>query len=334
MKNRLTRKIHGKNIVVIGGGTGTYTVLTGLKKYPVNLTAIVTMADDGGSTGLLRDELGVLPPGDVRRCLVALSSSDLTMRELMNYRFENGSLKGHSFGNIFLSALEKVTGSFDEAIEKASEILRLKGRVVPVTLDKVRLFGYFQNGKVLRHEFEFHRANLRGLRKVVLQPRARLNPKAAQAISHADALLIGPGDFYSSLLPNLLVEGVSKAILKSKGKKIFICNLMTKKGHTDGWTVRTFTEHIETYLGGPVTYVIYNNRMPDAKLLGRYALEDELPVKVDKDLPKNKFIGADLINRKPPQISKSDPLAWKRTLIRHHPDRLARRILKIISQRE
>src|SRR3989338_2106778 len=136
---RQTSKSRRKNVVVMGGGTGTYTVLSGLKQYPLNLAAICTMADDGGSTGILRDELGVLPPGDIRQCLVALSRSDLLMRDLMNYRFSQGSLKGHSFGNILLSALEKVTGSFDEAVEKASDILRLEGKVIPATLTKTRL---------------------------------------------------------------------------------------------------------------------------------------------------------------------------------------------------
>ena len=150
-----------KNIVVIGGGTGTFTVLSGLKRYPYNLAAIVTMSDDGGSTGMLRDELGVLPPGDVRQCIVALSSSDKLMRTLMNYRFDNGKLKGHSFGNLLLSALEKITGSFDEAVEKAGEVLRIRGRVVPATLDEVRLMA--QVGKrIIRGEEKIQNSHLNG----------------------------------------------------------------------------------------------------------------------------------------------------------------------------
>ncbi len=192
MRKTLKRNGKRKKVVVIGGGTGTYTVLTGLKAYPLNLSAIVTMADDGGSTGILRDELGVLPPGDVRQCLVALSRSDRLMRELMNYRFSRGSLKGHNFGNILLSALEKVTGSFDAAVEKASDILRLAGRVFPATLDKVRLVTYLENGRILKGERTIHSANLKRVRDFKLFPRAKANPKAVEAILKADAVIMGP----------------------------------------------------------------------------------------------------------------------------------------------
>lgn len=314
-----------KNVVVMGGGTGTYTVLTGLKKYRVNLTAIVSMADEGGSTGILRDELGVLPPGDVRQCLVALSSSDLLMRELMNYRFQAGGLKGHSFGNLLLSALEKVTGSFDAAVEKTAEILRLKGSVIPITLEKTRLVAYFQNGKVIKGEDRFHSTNFVRLKSISLQPRVQANPKALAAIHQADVIVIGPGDFYSSLVPNLLVQGISGAICKSKAKKIYVCNLMTKAGHTDGWSVLSYLEHMEQYLGCPFDYIVYNNKHPETRLLRRYARKGERLVQWERGLPKNRFLGADFISKKFPKISKSDVI--KRSLIRHNSDRLAEIIL-------
>src|SRR5580698_8775785 len=231
-----------KNIVVIGGGTGTFTVLSGLKKYPLNLTAIVAMSDSGGSTGTLRDELGVLPPGDVVRCLVALSRQDALMRTLMDYRF----------GNLLLSALEKATGSFDKAVEKASDILRTNGRVIPSTLDKVNLMARVGN-RVIRGEEKIQTTTLNGsLKKLWLEPHGRANPKALKAIAEADAIVIGPGGFYSSVAPNLLVHGISEAIRKSRAKKIFICNLMTKSEHTHGYSVADYAREVETFLGGAV----------------------------------------------------------------------------------
>ena len=315
-----------KNIVVLGGGTGTYTVLLGLKKHKLNLTAVVSMADDGGSTGVLRDELGVLPPGDVRQCLVALSRSDLLMRKLINYRFQNGGLKGHSFGNILLSALEKVGGNFDTAVEKASEILRLEGKVIPATLQKARLVAYV-NGKVLRGESSLSTASLRGLKKLALQPRVKANPKALRAIKEADLIVIGPGDFYCSLAPVLLIDGVTKAICKSKAKKAYICNLMTKIRHTEGWSVAKFTERMQEYLGCELDLVIYNNKRPSAALIRKYAIKGERPVRVEGNLSKDKFFGADLISKKIPEFQKGDRI--KRSLIRHNPDRLAKLLLKI-----
>ncbi|MDP4007339.1 MAG: YvcK family protein [bacterium] len=313
------------HIVVIGGGTGTYTVLSGLKKHPVHLTAIVSMADDGGSTGVLRDELGVLPPGDVRQCLVALSTSDLLMRELMNYRFQSGRLKGHSFGNILLSALEKTTGSFDAAVEKASQILRLEGEVVPATLSKVRLFASMKKGKILRGQKNIHNAMLRGLQRIFLSPCAKANSKALSAIQKADIIVLGPGDFYSSLVPNLLVKGIALAIQKSKAKKIYVCNLMTKASHTDEWSVSDYTKKLEYYLGCSFDIIIYNSKKPENSLVRKYAREGEHWVRPPQKKEK-RFVGGDLINRKILPRQKSDRI-W-RSLIRHHPDRLARAILR------
>lgn len=317
-----------KKIVVIGGGTGTFTVLTGLKKYPLELSAIVSMADDGGSTGMLRDELGVLPPGDVRQCLVALSASDRLMRELMNYRFTAGSLKGHSFGNLLLSALEKTTGSFDKAVEKVSEILRIEGHVIPATLDKVRLVAYV-NGMNIKGQSAINRTSLVNLTRITLEPAARVNPKVREAIRTAHAIVIGPGDFYQSVVPNLLVHGIPDAIRQSRARIIFVCNLMTKAGHTDGWSVETFTKCIERYLGRPVDYVLYNSKHPDPKLIARYAREGEQPIHADRGLSRSKFIGADFVSKKFPKCLHADLL--KRNFIRHNPDRLAKFIMKILS---
>jgi uncharacterized cofD-like protein len=322
-----------KNIVVIGGGTGTFTVLSGLKKYPYNLTAIVTMSDDGGSTGILRDELGVLPPGDVRTCLVALSSSDKLMRTLMNYRFDNGKLKGHSFGNLLLSALEKITGSFDEAVEKASEVLRIRGRVVPATLDKVRLVARVGT-RIIRGEEKIQNSHLNGsLKKLWLEPHGRANPKAIAAIRSADIIIIGPGNLYASLVPNLLVRGIPEAIGKSKAKKIFICNLMTKTEHTHGWSVADYVRSIEAYLGSPIDIVVYNNKKPRPAILSKYAREGDTLTSWDEVPEKRTLIGSNLMSGRPHATNKIGTPAKESSLVRHDPAKLAAIIVKILDKR-
>lgn len=320
LPNRMAAKKR-KKIVVIGGGTGTFTVLTGLKKYPFDLSAIVTMSDDGGSTGMLRDELGVLPPGDVRQCLVALSSSDLLMRTLMNYRFENGKLKGHSFGNLLLSALEKITGSFDEAVEKAGEVLRIRGRVIPSTLDPVTLVAKI-GSRTICGEKAIHTTKIdRNLAQMRLEPRGRANPKALAAIREADAIIIGPGDLYSSLVPNLLVKGIPDAIRKSRAKKIFVCNLMTYEKHGRNFSIADYTAVIEQYLGGSIDLILYNDKLPSGTVTARYAREGESPTRLE--LPERRVaIGGDLIART--MVRKRlvhDPIV--RSLIRHDPEKLA-----------
>jgi uncharacterized cofD-like protein len=316
-----------KNIVVIGGGTGTFTVLTGLKTYPANLTAIVTMSDDGGSTGVLRDELGVLPPGDVRQCLVALSTSDELMRTLMNYRFSEGGLSGHSFGNLLLSALEKITGDFDTAVEKASEVLSIKGRVIPSTLDKVKLAAQV-GGATVVGEHVIHSTKLNGnLQKMWLEPHGRANPKALDAIKKADVIVIGPGDLYSSLIPNLLVKGLPEAIRASKAKKIFVCNLMSYAKHSKNFSVADFVDTIEKYLGGAFDTIVYNSKAPSKSLVERYAREGETLTRLE--LPKNRtLIGEDLVATSGlPKRLKHDKIV--RSLIRHDAAKLAAVIAKI-----
>lgn len=316
-----------KKVVVIGGGTGTFTVLTGLKKYPLDLTAIVSMADDGGSTGRLRDELGVLPPGDVRQCLVALSTSDRLMRELMNYRFEHGKLKGHSFGNLLLSALEKTTGSFDRAVEKASDILRTRGRVVPATLDKVTLVAKLGK-RTVRGEQAVRDTKFKTSPKLSLSPKHRANPKALAALREADVIIIGPGSFYTSVVPDLLVNGMSRAICKSRAKKIYICNLMSHAEHTSDFTVADYTDALRVYLGCAPDVVIFNNTFPPARLLKRYAREGDKPTSWNRLPHDMKAVSANLISRELPVLSKSDKLHAQRTYIRHNPTRLAQAIMR------
>src|SRR3989338_3276043 len=342
-------KNHHANVVVIGGGTGTHTVLKGLKLYDwLNLTAIVSMADNGGSTGILRDELGVLPPGDIRQCLVALSESDQLMRDLFNYRFGTGQLKGHNFGNLFLSALEKVTSSFDQAVSKTSEVLKIKGRVVPVTLESTHLYGVLKNGKVLNGEHAVTTANLRGhdqINRVFLKPRVQASAKALAAIREANLIVVAPGTLYSSIIPIFLVNGIAKAIHNSKAKKIVVCNLMAKGIFTRGFSVDDFLKALEKYAGqNTFDYVIYNKRLPRSNLLKRYQHEG-MPVapplfvknksrtftKV-KDKLRPIFIGGDLVARDPYRPNLNDPLKRQRTLIRHNPERLAKIIVDIIKR--
>lgn len=321
-----------KRVVVIGGGTGTFTVLSGLKRYPVDLTAIVTMADDGGSTGRLRDEFGVLPPGDLRQCLVALSDADLVMRKLFNHRYDRGDLKGHNFGNIFISTLEQVTGSLDKSLDLAGKILNIRGRVLPVTLSRVELVAELKNGKVLQGESalsDYQLVSRFGIKKIFLTPKAKANPKALAAIAEADLIVVGPGNLYASLIPNFLVTGVGAALARAKAKKVYVANLMNKHGHTDDFVVSDYVRVLEEMIGkkGVFDAVVYNTKKPKATLVRKYADEGE-PVVCGKDCAKGNFelIGANLLADGVAKTAKTDLL--RRTLIRHDSDKLASVLIK------
>jgi uncharacterized cofD-like protein len=314
--------ISDKNIVVIGGGTGSFTMLSGLKRYTKNLTAIVSMADDGGSTGVLRDELGVLPPGDVRQCLVALSRSP-KMRELFNYRFDEGTFDGHSFGNILLTALEKATGSFSEAVKTASQILRIDGKVLPATLDNVRLKMIWDDDSVTLHgerviDADFFKHDPRAAR-LALEPAAQPNPAALEAIRNADLVVIAPGDLYTSLGPLLIIEGFGSALMQTKATVAYVCNLVTKEGQTDGFSVDDHVREIERFAGTNCVHVVlYNDQEPTPTLLSRYQQEHAYLVKNDTSSTKQakykaiagKFLG-DIAKK------EEDTLPVTRSLIRH-----------------
>ncbi len=317
-----------KKIVVIGGGTGNFSVLRGLKNYPVDLSAIVSMADDGGSTGILRDELGVLPPGDVRQCLVALSDSSNMMRSLMNYRFENGGLEGHSFGNLLLSALEKVTGSFEKAVEEMGKILFIKGKVIPVTTHQVRLKMLLSNRHLLEGEREVYLSQEidQGYKSIYLEPFPKANPHAIHEMMNADLIVMGPGGLHTSLIPNLLVDGVSEALKNSPAKKTFVVNLMNRKGQTTGFSVKSYLEEICRFVGQDIfDYVLVNNQKPPQELIDVYAEEGDL---VLNDLDDERVILAPLLGETK-EIFKKDLI--KRSLIRHNPIRLAQELMKIVN---
>lgn len=323
----------GAKIVVIGGGTGSFTVLSGLKHYATHITALVNMADDGGSTGQLRDELGALPPGDVRQCLVALSNTP-EVRDLFNYRFEEGSLKGHAFGNLFLTALEKMTGSFASAVETASHVLNIAGRVEPITFSQIRLCAKDEAGTVTEGEFAIVEAKFEGKPQLWLEPKAMIQPEAITAIMEADLVVIAPGNLYSSLAPTLLVEGVPEALRETKAKKVYISNLVTKPGQTDGYTVDEFASEIERFAGkGTLDYVLYNTAMPSKDLLDKYASDGEYAVQYDTGTFKTKTYrakGADLLATQVwTGAQSSDPISHVRSYIRHDPDKVARQLMKI-----
>ncbi|MBI5273393.1 MAG: YvcK family protein [Chlamydiia bacterium] len=316
-----------KKVVVIGGGTGNFVVLEGLKKYPLDLTAVVSMADDGGSTGILRDELGVLPPGDVRQCLVALSNSSRLMRSLMNYRFENGGLGGHSFGNLLLSALEKVTGSFEKAVEEAGKILYIKGKVLPITTHQTRLKMVLDNRRILEGEREIYLSQEidQGYTTLYLEPHPKVNPRVIEEIASADLLVMGPGGLHTSLIPNLLVEGVCEAICKSYAKKVFVVNLMNRKGQTTGFKTSDYLRELVRYLGkDPFDYIMVNVQKPPKPLIEVYANEGDL---VDNDLDQERVIFAHMIGGLHDE-PKRDLL--KRSLIRHDSKKLAQELMKIV----
>jgi uncharacterized cofD-like protein len=323
-------KIQDSRIVVISGGTGGFVVLSGLKKYFDNIVALVGMADDGGSTGQLRDEYGVLPTGDVRQCLVALSRSP-KVRDLFNYRFGDGSVGGHSFGNLFLTALEKITGSFQEGIKLASQILRVRGVVEPITLDKVTLV--IKDGrKTIRGEHNIDHKKFAQPRPAIwLEPKAWLNPAANEAIKTARAVIIAPGSLYTSLGAALVVSGMGRALKKSPAKKIFICNLINEAGQTDGFSPIDYAEELERMAGEQfLDVVMYNNLKPSQQLLERYADDGELPVaavsRAGRASAHFRLVGASLIDKKIAARDPNDKL--KRSLIRHDPDLIARNILK------
>jgi len=329
-----------KNVVTIVGGTGSFVLLSGLKKHPVHLSAIVSMADDGGSTGVLRDELGVLPPGDIRQCLVALSDSSDEMRQLMNYRFEHGALKGHSFGNLLLGALEKINGGFLAGLKEAVKILNVKGEVIPVTADAVNLFLDLKDGTTIKGEAAINNNSALervGIKRLYLKPRARANAHAIKKIKEADIIVIGPGNFYCSIIPNLLVEGITDAIRASKATVIFNCNLVNKNGHTEKFTLDDYADVINGYLGGDrIDFVTFNGKKPTSTLVQKYGKKREFLVpfaKEDRTERSYKVLVTDLLSTVPQRYAKADMLAKYRAFIRHDFEKLAK-IIMFISEIE
>lgn len=321
-----------KRVVVIGGGTGTYQVLVGLKKHNLHISAIVTMSDSGGSTGKLRKELSILPPGDVRRALIALSNLPLdqaVLERLFDYRFETGkSLKGHSMGNLLLAALTQITGREDLAIKEAGRILAVSGYVYPVTLDKNDLCAVLENGKKIIGETNIDKRAEGAayakvpIREVYLKPKATIYTDAREAIEKADLIVLGPGDLYTSILPNLLVEGVPEAINKSKAKVVYIVNLMTKPGETDNFKASNFVNEVKRYLNGAadrLSHVFVNTKLSESlKTIEWYEQHAQEMVEDDLGRKKNGIL-----------VIRGN-FTQKGELIRHSPEKLAKSIVKLL----
>ncbi|MGB4515446.1 MAG: YvcK family protein [Bacillota bacterium] len=317
----------GPKIVVVGGGTGLSTLLRGLKEFTGNLTAIVTVADDGGSSGRLRKEMGVLPPGDIRNCLVALADSEPLMARLFEYRFPEGNssgLGGHNFGNLFIATMSAITGDFEEAVKESSRVLAVRGRVLPSTLDDVVLVAHCQGGNVVYGESTIGKCGVR-IEKVSLLPEnAKALPEALESIADADAIVLGPGSLFTSVIPNLLVEGIKEAILKSNAPRIYVCNVMTQPGETDGFTAADHVEAIIVHAGNGFNddVVVNRSRVPP-KLAEKYSVEGAYPVKVDRDRLRRFGI----------RIVEEDLMSTA-NYARHDSMRVAETLLRIISEDE
>lgn len=278
----------GPSIVAIGGGHGLSTILRGLKLYTEDLTAIVTVADDGGGSGVLREDLNMPPPGDIRNCMEALADTESMMQRLLSYRFTAGRLTGQAFGNLLLAALNGISESFDQAVARMSDVLAITGRILPVTNADVTLEATFENGTSVRGEsriFNFKKAQNCRIREVRLLPEfPPALPSALEAIRQADVILLGPGSLYTSVIPNLLVDGISDAIRNSRALKIYICNIMTQDGETEGMSA---SEHVAALLkhggAGLVDLCLCNSELVSRRLLERYSREDAEPMNVDQE---------------------------------------------------
>ena len=318
----------GPKIAAIGGGTGLSTMLRGLKKYTKNLSAIVTVADDGGGSGVLRRDMGMLPPGDVRHCMEALANTEPIMEKLLTYRFTEGALAGQSFGNLFLAGLNEVIGSFEGAVQHLSKVLAITGEVIPVTNADVQLEAVFENGTRVLGEssiYAFKKEQNCRIDHVNLIPeRPRPLDAALRAIREADLILLGPGSLYTSVIPNLLVDGIAEELARADAPKIYICNIMTQEGETEGCTA---ADHIEALLAhgapGMLDLCLVNNEPVQPDLVEKYQAESAAPMVVDWE--RIAALGLQLVER---------PLADQRgNYARHDPDRLAEAILEIYRNR-
>jgi len=313
----------GPKIVTIGGGTGLSVLLSGLKEYTSNITAIVTVADDGGSSGRLRREFDILPPGDIRNCLVALADAPALMRDLFQFRFDtNSELSGHSFGNLFITVMTRLTGDFEKAIRETSKVLALRGQVIPSTLNNVTLVAEHKDGSVTEGEDKIPKAHL-PIKKVYLRPLEPVaTPEAIKAIGEAQIIVLGPGSLYTSILPNLLIKEITDKIISSSAIKVYVCNIMTQPGETDNLKA---SEHIRTLIKHShpriFNYCIVNTAQASESLLKRYDQEKSHPVIND----------ADNIQKMGYRVIGDDVLL-SGDVIRHDPAKLARIILGFIEE--
>ncbi len=316
-----TRLRRGPRIVVLGGGTGMPNVLSSLKHYTSNLTAVVTVADDGGSSGRLREHFGTPPPGDIRNCIVALSDQETLLNDLFQYRFKShGDLKGHSFGNLFITVMREITGDFGKAVEESSKVLSTRGTVMPVTFESMTLQARLKNGKIVTGESNISSSKSPIDEVMLKEKNVRPNKEVLKAVLEADAIVLGPGSLYTSVLPNLLIPGIAETIALSRAVKIYVCNIMTQPGETDFFSV---SDHVKAILKhtGPnfIHYVIANKEKVPAKLLLHYESNRQEPVVMDE--AEVRALGVKL---------KTANLLHREDLVRHSPEKLGKTIIRLL----
>lgn len=327
-----------KKIVTICGGNGGFSLLRGLKKFDWDLSAIVAMTDDGGSTGRLRKELGVLPPGDIRYCLSALSTLPEPWEKVWNYRFEDGGLKGHTAGNILLAGLEKFYGSFLKAVIEMEKLLHVKGKIVPATLLNATLCVKLKNGKVIRGEHEinvYEKLQKHGVKKLFIEPRARTNPFAIKSIMEADVVLIGPGNLYCSILPTLILPKIKKAIRETKALVVFNCNLVNRKDQTEGFTVEDYIKVINEYLGSNRLDAVTIQKKPTKGKLEALCIKADDLVSQNVVNSKNKkpfVFEFDLLDKECVNRSNADAIAYLRSPVRHDGEKVGKAVINIYSK--
>lgn len=321
--------VKGPKIVVIGGGTGLSTMLRGLKYYTSNITAIVTVADDGGGSGTLREDLGMLPPGDIRNCILALADTEPLMEELLQYRFEDGLLKGQSFGNLFLAAMDGISMNFEEAVQKMSSVLAVAGKVIPVTLDNVVLKARLKNGTIVEGESNIPKESIRlnsPIDRVFIEPQdAKALDEAVKAIIEADAVILGPGSLYTSIIPNVLVKDISSALQKTAALRIYVANIMTQPGETDNYGVADHIKAIFKHGGNRIIdTVIVNVGKIDEELEKRYDIRDSQLVNLDTE--KIEELDVDVI--------EGDLIKIQNGYVRHNPEKLASILIETIMEKK
>lgn len=320
-KKHLSR---GPRIVAVGGGTGLSVLLSGLKSYSSNISAIVTVADDGGSSGRLRQQFDVLPPGDIRNCLVALADAPALMRDLFQFRFDNNSeFSGHSFGNLFLTVMTRLTGDFEKAIKETSKVLALRGQVIPSTLGDVTLVAHYNDGSVVKGEGQIPKARKK-ISKVSLTPeQLPATPDAIKAIKEAQIIVLGPGSLYTSIIPNLLIAEITREIAESDAIKVYVCNVMTQPGETDGYSVCDHIKALVSHSSGRILdYCVVNNGEVPAEVLKRYSGENSLLVVNDRKNIEN--LGYRVIEEDFSMIQDG--------VIRHDAEKLARIVMSFIEE--
>ncbi|WP_142415147.1 gluconeogenesis factor YvcK family protein [Hathewaya massiliensis] len=321
--------VKGPKVVVIGGGTGLSNLLRGMKRFTSNITAIVTVADDGGGSGVLRDDLGMLPPGDIRNCILALAHTEPVMEELLQYRFTDGRLKGQSFGNLFLAAMDGISENFMEAVQKVSSVLAVTGKVLPVTLENVKLKARLKNGNIVEGESNIPKEAIKqnsSIERIFIDPKDAIALKEALlAIKDADAIILGPGSLYTSIIPNLLVKEIKEEIHKSSAIKIYISNLMTQQGETEGYATEDHIKAIHSHAGkGIIEYAIVNKGTVDKDLEEKYKDKGATLVKTNKEELEKLNI----------KVVESNLVKVKDGYIRHDNVRMCRIIIKTIMEKK